>query len=229
MHVKSILFLKNFFLLSDNGPCLGSRKPDQPYEWLSYKQVSFLAVWPPHASHSAATWQFLELLNIGQEGVMSCRSGGQRDFSVLILPYQSQIVVFRSLIFTSGVKTVHVCWNFHIARWSSGLTESSSASGLHHLLVMLLFCAGLSLSIINIVAGPALVVHIMIARRLSAITIRKRGKNKAFLLQDVEMTQHTWATQARSRGGERERRAPGVLLYWGQRWGPRVSRAHPYG
>ncbi|KAB0406381.1 hypothetical protein E2I00_001850 [Balaenoptera physalus] len=24
--------------LSNNGPCLGSRKPDQPYEWLSYKQ-----------------------------------------------------------------------------------------------------------------------------------------------------------------------------------------------
>uniref|UniRef100_A0A452UBS9 Arachidonate--CoA ligase n=1 Tax=Ursus maritimus TaxID=29073 RepID=A0A452UBS9_URSMA len=23
-----------------NGPCLGSRKPDQPYEWLSYKQVA---------------------------------------------------------------------------------------------------------------------------------------------------------------------------------------------
>uniref|UniRef100_A0A452FPC3 Long-chain-fatty-acid--CoA ligase n=1 Tax=Capra hircus TaxID=9925 RepID=A0A452FPC3_CAPHI len=27
--------------VSNNGPCLGSRKPDQPYEWLSYKQVSF--------------------------------------------------------------------------------------------------------------------------------------------------------------------------------------------
>eukprot|EP00069_Balaena_mysticetus_P011867 bmy_00315T0 len=26
--------------LSNNGPCLGSRKPDQPYEWLSYKQVA---------------------------------------------------------------------------------------------------------------------------------------------------------------------------------------------
>uniref|UniRef100_A0A8D0Z3P4 Long-chain-fatty-acid--CoA ligase n=1 Tax=Sus scrofa TaxID=9823 RepID=A0A8D0Z3P4_PIG len=25
--------------VSNNGPCLGSRKPDQPYEWLSYKQV----------------------------------------------------------------------------------------------------------------------------------------------------------------------------------------------
>uniref|UniRef100_A0A2K6FKV3 Long-chain-fatty-acid--CoA ligase n=1 Tax=Propithecus coquereli TaxID=379532 RepID=A0A2K6FKV3_PROCO len=24
--------------VSNNGPCLGSRKPDQPYEWLSYKQ-----------------------------------------------------------------------------------------------------------------------------------------------------------------------------------------------
>lgn len=27
-------------LLSNNGPCLGSRKPDQPYEWISYKEVA---------------------------------------------------------------------------------------------------------------------------------------------------------------------------------------------
>ncbi|KAM4677186.1 long-chain-fatty-acid--CoA ligase 6 isoform 2-T2 [Discoglossus pictus] len=26
--------------ISENGPCLGSRKPNQPYEWLSYKEVS---------------------------------------------------------------------------------------------------------------------------------------------------------------------------------------------
>uniref|UniRef100_A0A8D3CNF1 Arachidonate--CoA ligase n=1 Tax=Scophthalmus maximus TaxID=52904 RepID=A0A8D3CNF1_SCOMX len=26
--------------VSNNGPCLGSRKPNQPYEWLSYKEVS---------------------------------------------------------------------------------------------------------------------------------------------------------------------------------------------
>ncbi|XP_067909007.1 long-chain-fatty-acid--CoA ligase 5 isoform X1 [Heterodontus francisci] len=26
--------------VSDNGPCLGYRKPNQPYQWLSYKQVS---------------------------------------------------------------------------------------------------------------------------------------------------------------------------------------------
>ncbi|XP_058496329.1 long-chain-fatty-acid--CoA ligase 1a isoform X1 [Solea solea] len=26
--------------VSDNGPCLGSRKPNQPYDWLSYKEVS---------------------------------------------------------------------------------------------------------------------------------------------------------------------------------------------
>lgn len=29
--------------VSNNGPCLGSRKPDQPYEWISYKQVAELA------------------------------------------------------------------------------------------------------------------------------------------------------------------------------------------
>uniref|UniRef100_A0A673SLR4 Long-chain-fatty-acid--CoA ligase n=1 Tax=Suricata suricatta TaxID=37032 RepID=A0A673SLR4_SURSU len=29
--------------VSNNGPCLGSRKPDQPYEWLSYKEVADLS------------------------------------------------------------------------------------------------------------------------------------------------------------------------------------------
>uniref|UniRef100_A0A671FDZ0 Long-chain-fatty-acid--CoA ligase n=1 Tax=Rhinolophus ferrumequinum TaxID=59479 RepID=A0A671FDZ0_RHIFE len=29
--------------VSNNGPCLGSRKPDQPYEWLSYNQVAEMA------------------------------------------------------------------------------------------------------------------------------------------------------------------------------------------
>ncbi|OBS66902.1 hypothetical protein A6R68_04562 [Neotoma lepida] len=29
--------------VSNNGPCLGSRKPNQPYEWISYKQVAELA------------------------------------------------------------------------------------------------------------------------------------------------------------------------------------------
>ncbi|XP_037687033.1 long-chain-fatty-acid--CoA ligase 1 isoform X4 [Choloepus didactylus] len=28
--------------ISSNGPCLGSRKPDQPYEWISYKEVAEL-------------------------------------------------------------------------------------------------------------------------------------------------------------------------------------------
>lgn len=28
--------------LSENGPCLGFRKPKQPYQWLSYKEVSWM-------------------------------------------------------------------------------------------------------------------------------------------------------------------------------------------
>ncbi|XP_075457242.1 long-chain-fatty-acid--CoA ligase 6 isoform X2 [Ascaphus truei] len=31
--------------ISENAPCLGSRKPNQPYEWLSYKKVSDRAEW----------------------------------------------------------------------------------------------------------------------------------------------------------------------------------------
>lgn len=29
--------------VSNDGPCLGSRKPNQPYEWISYKQVAEMA------------------------------------------------------------------------------------------------------------------------------------------------------------------------------------------
>ncbi|NXL96021.1 ACSL6 ligase, partial [Alectura lathami] len=28
------------FSISENGPCLGFRKPKQPYQWLSYKEVA---------------------------------------------------------------------------------------------------------------------------------------------------------------------------------------------
>ena len=44
-----------------------------------------------------------------------------------------------------------------------------------------MFSVGLSLSICNVVVGPALVVLIMIARRPSAITIRKLLKSKGLL------------------------------------------------
>lgn len=30
----------DLFSLTDNGPCLGSRKPNQPYKWQSYREVS---------------------------------------------------------------------------------------------------------------------------------------------------------------------------------------------
>lgn len=32
--------IPSLFSVVDNGPCLGSRKPNQPYEWLSYQEVS---------------------------------------------------------------------------------------------------------------------------------------------------------------------------------------------
>lgn len=30
----------DLFSLADNGPCLGTRKPNQPYEWQSYQEAS---------------------------------------------------------------------------------------------------------------------------------------------------------------------------------------------
>lgn len=32
--------IRDLLSLTDNGPCLGSRKPNQPYEWQSYREVS---------------------------------------------------------------------------------------------------------------------------------------------------------------------------------------------
>lgn len=34
-----------FLSLPDDGPCLGSRKPKQPYEWLSYSEVRAAKKW----------------------------------------------------------------------------------------------------------------------------------------------------------------------------------------
>ena len=78
-----------------------------------------------------------------------------------------------------------------------------------------LYCACLSLSITNVVAGPVLVVLIMIARCPSAITIRELWKNKCVLL--TEPGNSTAYLGPRGSGGwERERvLGPEVLLFMG--------------
>ncbi|XP_066574295.1 long-chain-fatty-acid--CoA ligase 1a isoform X2 [Amia ocellicauda] len=49
--------------VSDNGPCLGSRKPNQPYEWQSYQEVSdraeYLGSGLIHRGHTASSDQFI--------------------------------------------------------------------------------------------------------------------------------------------------------------------------
>lgn len=49
--------------VSDNGPCLGYRKPNQPYRWLSYKQVSdraeYLGSCLLHKGHKPSPDQFI--------------------------------------------------------------------------------------------------------------------------------------------------------------------------
>lgn len=52
-----------------------------------------------------------------------------------------------------------------------------------------LFCAGLSLSVLSVVVGSALVV-LEIARHFAAITIRRL--RKMGLLKNLLITQHTW-------------------------------------
>ncbi|XP_069316489.1 long-chain-fatty-acid--CoA ligase 5 isoform X1 [Eulemur rufifrons] len=50
-------------MVSDNGPCLGYRKPNQPYRWLSYKQVSdraeYLGSCLLHKGHKPSSDQFV--------------------------------------------------------------------------------------------------------------------------------------------------------------------------
>ncbi|XP_040848048.1 long-chain-fatty-acid--CoA ligase 5 isoform X3 [Ochotona curzoniae] len=49
--------------VSDNGPCLGYRKPNQPYRWLSYKQVSdraeYLGSFLLHRGHTPSPDQYI--------------------------------------------------------------------------------------------------------------------------------------------------------------------------
>lgn len=49
--------------ISDNGPCLGYRKPNQPYRWLSYKQVSdraeYLGSYLLHKGYKSSPDQFV--------------------------------------------------------------------------------------------------------------------------------------------------------------------------
>ena len=90
-----------------------------------------------------------------------------------------------------------------------------------------MFCAGLNLSITSIVAGPALMVLIMIARHLSAITVRKLLKNEGILLTRPGITLAHLGPHKRSQGErEKERKGLGFCFYWDRGWGPRVSWGH---
>ena len=86
-------------------------------------------------------------------------------------------------------------------------------------------CAGLSLSITNVVAGPALVTLIMIARGPSTITIRKFLGKKGLLLKGHGNYKAYLGPKSKAMG-ERESTGLGFCFYWGLGWGPRVSQAH---
>ena len=59
-------------------------------------------------------------------------------------------------------------------------------------------CAGLSLSVTNVMLGPALAVLVITAWCLPAITIRNFVKIKVYYLQDTETTQHIRVLRVRS-------------------------------
>ena len=61
-----------------------------------------------------------------------------------------------------------------------------------------MLCAGLSLSVTNVMLGPALAVFVITAQCLPAITIRNFVKIKVYYLQDIETTQHIRVHRARS-------------------------------
>ena len=101
-----------------------------------------------------------------------------------------------------------------------------------------MFCAGISLLIISIMARPALVVLIMTARQPSAIPIRKLWKNKGLLLTGLgsytaHLRPHSEVVRGermRERKGEsqcpRAHVGLGFCFYWDWGWGPRISWAH---
>lgn len=81
-----------------------------------------------------------------------------------------------------------------------------------------MFCAGLGLSITSVVTRPALVV-LIIARYLSAITIRKlEGKKGLLLLTKSQKTPAHQEPHSKVTGEEsvRESTGLGFCLYWGQ-------------
>ena len=92
--------------------------------------------------------------------------------------------------------------------------------------IRIVLSASLRLLIASIVAGPDLVVLIMIARHPSAITIRKL-KKKVYCLQVLEITWHTWGHTARLQV-ERERAGTWGSAFIGvpRGWEPRGSPAH---
>ena len=84
---------------------------------------------------------------------------------------------------------------------------------------------GVSLSIIGVVAGPALVVLTMTVRRLPCI--RKLCKSTGLILRRPG-GDTAWLGPQRSWAERLSKRGAGVLLLSGPRVGPRVSWAHSY-
>ncbi|XP_066093922.1 long-chain-fatty-acid--CoA ligase 1 isoform X1 [Saccopteryx bilineata] len=75
--------------VSNNGPCLGSRKPDQPYEWISYKQVEEISECVGsaliHKGFRAASDQFIGIFSQNRPEWVIIEQGCFA-FSMVIVP-----------------------------------------------------------------------------------------------------------------------------------------------
>ena len=86
------------------------------------------------------------------------------------------------------------------------------------------FCAGLGLSLTNVVTEPALVVMIMTAKCPSEIIIRALWGKKKFIIPRPGNCIAYWGHIIRLDWGWC--RGLGFYFHWGWQWGPRVSWAH---
>ncbi|XP_072256925.1 long-chain-fatty-acid--CoA ligase 6 isoform X1 [Pyxicephalus adspersus] len=126
--------------ISENEPCLGSRKPNQPYEWLSYKEVSNRAEWLGsgllHQGCRASTDQFIGVFAQNRpEWIISelaCYT-----YSMVVVPLYDTLGhgAIRYIINTADISTV-ICDKPEKARLLLVHVERRETPGLKSVVLM---------------------------------------------------------------------------------------------
>ncbi|XP_068133537.1 long-chain-fatty-acid--CoA ligase 6 isoform X3 [Hyperolius riggenbachi] len=126
--------------ISENGPCLGSRKPNQPYQWLSYKEVTtraeLLGSGLLHQGCEASTDQFIGVFAQNRpEWIISelaCYT-----YSMVVVPLYDTLGrgAIRYIINTADISTV-ICDKPEKARLLLEHVERGETPGLKSVVLM---------------------------------------------------------------------------------------------